>query len=94
MSATLLIALSLPGDGWTEQDPDDIADVLVAIINEERVRNGGADTVGFDSPEVEPVMVSAIPSPAVAHLRDLGEPPRCGGWRLTGRGGRRWLTRR
>lgn len=79
MSATLLVALSLPGDGWTDQDPDDIADVLVAIINEERVRNGGVDAAddeaGFDRPEVEPVMVSAIPAPqwltaeALANLR-------------------------
>lgn len=44
-------------------DPDMIADALVGIINEERVRNAGADAVGFDSPEVKPVMVSGIPAP-------------------------------
>lgn len=63
--ATLLIGILFP-DVDRDTDPEITADTVVAILNEERVRNGGVDAAldddaGFDRPEVEPVMVSAIP---------------------------------
>ena len=89
--ATLLLAIYIPGH-MPDLQPDDAelyADVFVGVVNEERVRNGGADEVGFDTPAVEPVEVSAIPAPqwltpeTLARLRE----PRAtallaSGWRI------------
>ena len=65
--ATLFLALSIPGVD-PSMDPEIIADSIALVLNEDRVRNGGVDAAldddaGFDRPEVEPVMVAAIPAP-------------------------------
>lgn len=53
-SRTLLFAVLFPEDGIEDSDvdPEQVADELVAIINEERERNGG---------HFGPVEVSGIP---------------------------------
>jgi hypothetical protein len=62
-SQTLLLALYMPDDGFDPNldfDPDDSADGLVAIINEERRRNA----IEAGRPDwYRPVTVSAIPAP-------------------------------
>ena len=55
-TSTLLLAVTFPADGIpnADVDPEQVADELVHILNEERIRNG--------CPSGERLMVAGIPA--------------------------------